>query len=76
MKLIYEGRETLKTKLGTYETMLFTPVMPPNKLFKGEYPVTVWISDDANKIPLKIKAKLVVGALHMDLVEASGIRNK
>lgn len=75
LKLIYEGRENIKTKLGEFNTFIFSPVMPKNKLFRGEQPVTVWVSDDMNKIPLKIKAKLMVGSLDMDITEAKGLRN-
>lgn len=75
LKLIYGGKESVNTKIGTFDTFVFSPVMPKNKLFRGEQPVTVWISDDKNKIPLKIKAKLMVGSLDMEIMEASGLRN-
>ena len=75
LKLIYKGKESVNTKIGTFNTFVFSPVMPKNKLFRGEQPVTVWISDDKNKIPLRIKAKLMVGSLDMEIMEASGLRN-
>ncbi|MFD2037194.1 DUF3108 domain-containing protein [Belliella marina] len=75
LKLIYEGKEKLSTEVGDYETFKLTPIMPSNKLFRGKHPVTVWVSDDQNKIPLKIKAKLMVGALNMDITKAEGLRN-
>jgi hypothetical protein len=49
--------------------------MPKNKLFRGQQPVTVWVSDDQNKIPLKIKAKLMVGNLNMEIKDVKGLRN-
>ncbi len=76
IKLIFIGRETLSTKLGDYETLVFSPIMPKNKIFRGSQPVTVWISNDKNKIPLRIKAKLMVGSLDMEITEAKGLRNK
>ncbi|MCH7413711.1 DUF3108 domain-containing protein [Belliella sp. R4-6] len=75
LKLIYEGKEKISTEVGEHETFKLTPIMPSNKLFRGKRPVTVWVSDDQNKIPLKIKAKLMVGALNMDIVKAEGLRN-
>lgn len=75
LKLIYGGKESISTKIGTFDTFIFSPVMPKNKLFRGDQPVTVWISDDKNKIPLKIKAKLMVGSLDMEITEVSGLRN-
>jgi hypothetical protein len=76
LKLVYEGREQLETPLGKYETFIFTPVMPSNKLFRGQYPIKVWVSDDKNRIPLKIKARLMVGSLDMEIIEAKGLRNR
>ncbi|WP_194972433.1 DUF3108 domain-containing protein [Aquiflexum lacus] len=75
LKLIYGGKESVSTNIGTFDTFVFSPIMPKNKLFRGERPVTVWISDDKNKIPLKIKAKLMVGSLDMEITEVSGLRN-
>ena len=75
LKLIYDGKEKLSTQVGDFDTFKFTPIMPSNKLFRGEHPVTIWVSDDQNKIPLKIKAKLMVGALNMDITKATGLRN-
>jgi len=75
LKLDNEGKEVIETKLGKYETLMFTPIMPSNKLFRGKFPIKVWVSDDKNRIPLKIKARLMVGSLDMDIVEAKGLRN-
>nr|WP_143962196.1 DUF3108 domain-containing protein [Litoribacter populi] len=75
LKLIFEGKEKLDTRIGSYETYKFSPIMPNNKLFSGDNPIKVWITDDKNKIPVKIKANLVVGALDMEITEARGLRN-
>ncbi len=75
LKLIFEGTETLETSLGVKETYLFSPQIPKNSLFRGEYPVKVWITKDANKIPVKIKANLFIGALTIDIRSARGLKN-
>jgi hypothetical protein len=75
IKLIYEGSEKLETKIGKKETYIFSPEIPPNKLFRGNYPIKVWITKDQNKIPVKIKANLFLGSLHLDLVSTKGLRN-
>lgn len=75
LKLIYDGKDQVSTKGGSFSTFVFSPVIPKNKLFRGEQPITIWISDDKNKIPVKIKAKLTVGSLDMELMEAKGLRN-
>ena len=75
LKLIFEGTETLETSLGMKETYLFSPQIPKNSLFRGEYPVKVWITKDAYKIPVKIKANLFIGSLNIDIRSARGLKN-
>ena len=75
IKMLYKRKEKIETNIGTFDAYVLTPIIPKNKLFRGEQPVTVWVSDDMNKIPLKIKAKLVVGSLDMEIMDAKGLRN-
>jgi hypothetical protein len=75
IKLIYEGTETLDTNLGKKETYIFSPQVPKNKIFRGEYPVKVWVTKDQNKIPVKIKANLFIGSLNLDIIYAKGLKN-
>jgi hypothetical protein len=75
LKLIFEGTEQIQTSLGLKDTYIFSPLMPPNKLFRGDYPVKVWVTKDQNKIPVKIKANLFIGSLNMDISSAKGLRN-
>lgn len=68
-KIRYVGKEVLKTELGKINSIVLAPIMPENGLFKGENSIKVWISDDRNKVPLKIKAAMFVGAVEIDIVE-------
>lgn len=67
MKVEYLGKEELKTKVGTYDALVISPIMPDNSLFKGRNPIRAWLSDDKKKIPLKVKAELFIGALEIDI---------
>lgn len=71
----YLGKAEISTKLGNFNTLVLSPIMPENKLFDGENSVKVWISDDSNKIPVKIKASLFVGAVEIDLKSYTNTRN-
>ncbi|GAB3908272.1 DUF3108 domain-containing protein [Larkinella knui] len=75
MKVRYRGREVVKTKFGHINAIKLNPVLPDNKLFKGEDAIRIWVSDDANKIPVKIEVELWVGSMEMDLKKHSGLRN-
>ena len=72
----YLGTETLKTKVGTFETHVLAPILPKNKLFKDEDAIKLWLSKDRNKIPLKIKAAMFVGAVEIDIRSYENLRNK
>ena len=72
-KLIIMGRETLKTKFGKIQTIKIRPLVQKGRVFKDEENVTLWITDDLNKIPIKIKASLVVGSAKAELVAYNGL---
>lgn len=75
LKLIYEGKDDVSTSIGDFDTHVFSPIMPSNKLFRGKKPIKMWITADENRIPVKIKASMVVGSINMDIVSAEGLRN-
>ncbi|MEO1052857.1 MAG: DUF3108 domain-containing protein [Bacteroidota bacterium] len=66
-KVKFVRREVLKTKIGKLNSLVFRPIMPDNKLFDGEDSIEIWLSDDENKVPLKIKAKMFIGAVEVDI---------
>ena len=76
LKLTYEGKDEISTDIGDFDTHIFSPEMPSNKIFRGKKPIKIWITDDENRIPVKIKASMVVGSINMEIVSAVGLRNK
>lgn len=74
-KLKFIGREDLKTKFGVVPTMVFKPYVQAGRVFKEEESLTVWISDDDNKLPVRIKASLAVGSLKADLEKFKGLQH-
>ncbi len=75
LKIMYKGKETVRTQMGKIPCHLMVPIMPDNKLFNGENSISVWISDDGNKIPVKIQAKMFIGHTGLELVSFRGLRN-
>lgn len=73
-KTVLVGKETLKTKFGKIKTLKLRPYVQEGRVFKEKESLTVWISDDDNKIPVKLKAKLAVGSLTADLEEYEGLK--
>lgn len=73
-KLKFVGREVVKTKFGQVPSMIFKPLVQSGRVFKEEESLTVWVSDDKNKVPLRIKADLAVGSINADLTEYKGLK--
>ncbi|MDY8135218.1 DUF3108 domain-containing protein [Aquimarina sp. 2201CG5-10] len=74
-KLKFLGREVLKTKIGKMNTLKFRPYVQADRIFKEEESMTVWVSDDDNRMPLKIKADIVVGSIQADLIAFKGLKH-
>lgn len=74
-KLKFIGREDIETKFGLIPTMIFRPLVQSGRVFKEKEALTVWISDDDNKIPIRIQASLAVGSIKADLDGFKGLKN-
>jgi hypothetical protein len=74
-KLKFIGREDITTKFGVVSTMIFRPLVQSGRVFKEQESLTVWISDDENKLPIRIKASLAVGSIKADLEAFKGLKN-
>ena len=73
-KLKYLGRETIQTKFGKIKCIKFRPYVMAGRVFKEEESLTLWVTADKNKIPIKIKADLRVGSLRADLEALKGLK--
>lgn len=74
-KLKFLGRETLKTKFGKVPCLIFRPYVQSGRVFKERESLTVWVTDDKNKMPILIKADLAVGSLKATLTDYKGLKH-
>ena len=75
-KLKFIGREDITTKFGIVSCMVFKPYVQSGRVFKEKESLTVWISDDNNRLPVRIKADLAVGSIKADLDAFKGLNNR
>ena len=73
-KVRFLGREIIKTKFGKVNALKFRPYVMAGRVFKEKESLTFWVSDDKNKVPLKIEANLTVGSLDADLDAYKGLK--
>ena len=72
--LSYLGRDTLKTKFGRIPSTLWAPQLELGRVFDEKNGMKIWVSDDANKIPLRVETPVLVGSIKMDLVKFSNLK--
>lgn len=74
-RLKFIGREDITTKFGVIPTMVFRPSVQSGRVFKEKESLTIWISDDDNRLPVRIKASLAVGSIKADLDDFKGLKH-
>lgn len=73
-KLKFLGREIVKTKFGKVPCLKFRPYVQSGRVFKEQESLTVWISDDNNKLPIRLQADLAVGSIKADIEAYKGLK--
>lgn len=68
-QLKYLGVETMESEWGKIDCKKFIPLVQEGRVFAEEEGLTLWVTDDANKIPIRLEAELAVGSIKMDLVD-------
>lgn len=75
-KLKYLGTEVLRTKFGKIECYKFRPLVQSGRIFKEQEGLSLWVSTDDNRIPVRIQADLAVGAIKADLDAYNGLKHQ
>jgi hypothetical protein len=70
----YIGKEKVKTKYGKFNAIKFKPLLVKGTIFEGGENMTVWVSDDANHIPLRIESPIAVGSVKVDMMGYENLR--
>ncbi len=71
----YVGKETVTTHYGKFHAIVFKPLLIKGTIFEGGEKMKVWVSDDRNRIPLRINSPITVGSIKVDLVGYQNLRN-
>lgn len=75
-RTVFKKREVIKTRAGKFRALALVPLMPENSIFEeGESSIEFWISDDENKMPLLVRAQMLIGSAGVEITSFRGIRN-
>lgn len=61
------GRETVDVPAGRFSCIVVEPLLKSAGLFKQEGSMTIWITDDVRRIPVRMRSKVAVGAITAEL---------
>lgn len=75
MQIRYMGKETISTRYGKFKTIKFRPNVIKGNIFKGDENMYVWVTDDANRVPVRLESPIIVGKVRVDMVGYSGLKN-
>jgi hypothetical protein len=76
LKMRYRGKDDNKKvhNMGRYRTMKFQPDVIKGNIFKDDAKMSVWVSDDLNRIPILIESPVSVGTVKVVLKSYKGLK--
>lgn len=74
-KITYKGKETVEINNEKINTVKYTFSIDGKAFESKKESLSLWLSDDANRIPVQIETKLKVGSLKATLRSVSGCKN-
>jgi hypothetical protein len=75
MYIRYLGKEEIKTKYGKFNAIKFKPLLIKGTIFEGGEKMNVWVTDDANRIPLRVESPISVGSIKVDMMGYKNLRH-
>lgn len=73
LRIRYQGTEMVDTKWGKINCYKFAPVTEVGRTFKSKDDMHLWITADANRLPVKIEFKMLVGSFTCELTQCKGL---
>lgn len=72
----YLGKETIKNRDDKwYRCLKFSPLLVKGTIFESGEDMTVWVTDDLNRLPIIVEAKIMVGSVKAVFYSAKGLRH-
>ncbi len=70
----YMGKEKVKTKYGKFNAIKFKPLLVKGTMFEGGEKMTAWVTDDANRLLLRVESPISVGSIKVDMMSYKNLR--
>ena len=72
--ILFEGKGIVETKWGWLRCLKVKPMLVEGEVFSEKYPMTVWVTDDQNHIPVLGESEIIVGKVRMELTDYDGLK--
>ena len=74
LKIKFVGDEVIHIRKGKFNCKKFIPVVQKGRYFESENDLNFWVTNDENRIPILVRAKIPVGTVKLHLVEWEGLK--
>jgi len=71
LKVICHRRETIKTAFGYKNCLVIEPVILGDALFKAKGRLTIWLTDDEERLPVVMKSEIAIGSIKASLIRVT-----
>lgn len=75
LDVVVLGHQKVETEAGTFNCVVIEPMVVEGGLFKNEGSIRIWMTDDANHMPVKMSTKVLIGSINATLVKYQGVKN-
>ena len=55
--------------------MKFRPIVQSGRVFEEQESVTLWVSNDNNRLPIRLQADILVGSIKADLENFKNLKH-
>jgi len=69
------GMQRIEVEAGTFDCIVVEPMVVEGGLFKNEGSIKLWLTNDANKMPVKVSTRVIVGSIDVMLTKYQGLKN-
>jgi hypothetical protein len=74
LEILYLKDEKVKTSFGEVNCMVFKPKMQEGRVFEDGEEMKIWISDDRNRLLIKVETQIWAGSIKAILVKHQGVK--
>jgi len=72
----YLGKENIRVRgFGKFRCIKFSVYLVEGTLFEGGEDMEVWVTDDENRIPLKINSPILIGSVKARIISMKGVKH-